>query len=57
MDELCNCICLLCDDVVIEGLDDSQLMVEWVVEVKTQLLVGVGIVPVSLNFHPHIVLT
>ena len=46
---------LLHDDIVtpiIEGLDESKLMVKWVVGAKAQVLVGVGLFPVYLNPHP-----
>ena len=45
MDDLCCHISLICDNVItpiIEGADDSQLMVERVVGAKTQVLIGVG---------------
>ena len=57
MDDLC---CHIHDDVVtliIEHADDSQLVFEWVVGVKTQVLVSVCHFPVYLDLytrHPYV---
>ena len=49
MDDFCCYISLLHDNVItsiIEDPDDSQLVVQWVVRVKTHVLVGVCNFPV-----------
>ena len=59
MDDLFRCIRPLSDDVVTsigKGLDDFQLVVEWVVGAKTHILVGVSLFPVNLNVHPPVIL-
>ena len=53
MDDLYCRVSLLCDiTLIVEGPDDSQLVVEWAVGVKTQVLVGVDAFLYTWTFIP-----
>ena len=54
MGDLFHCIHFLCDNVVtmiVQGADNIQLVVEWVVGTEVQVLIGVSGLSVCLHFH------